>query len=67
MYHIGVILMKLIKQIMPMTNSSTTDNVKAEIKSKMKSPRISSINFIRQYARAYANTNSGQFSTLILN
>lgn len=48
-----------------MTNNSTTDKTKVEI--KMKSPRISSINLVREFARAYTSLNTDRFNQMILN
>lgn len=56
-------------QSMPMTNDSTIQDANREIHSKsMNSPRISTINLIRQFARAYVCVAGvGTLNSVILN
>ncbi len=51
-----------------MTNDSTTSSAKADVKSNiMKSPRQSSLMYVRQFARVCMNFGSPEHPMLIVN
>lgn len=51
-----------------MTNESTTSSAKADVKSNvLKSPRQSSVMYIRQFARVYMNFGNSDYSVFIVN
>lgn len=63
----GVILM-FFKNKMPMTNDSTILSIQFGVKGKeMKSPKAATINFIRQFARAYSSVEVTRCNQMILN
>lgn len=53
---------------MPMTNDSTTTPIQSDIINlNMKSPKASTINLIRQFARVYSSIEMRNCKTMVLN
>ena len=56
------------KNSIPMTKDSAASSLKADVKSMdMDSPRLSSLMFVRQFARVYMNFDIAQCSGPIMN
>ena len=51
-----------------MVNDSTTLSFKKDVKNQsLKTPRLSSLIFIRQFARVYMNNGNSELTSLIMN
>jgi len=57
-----------LQPLLPMTNDSTTSSAKADVKSNIiKSPRQSSLMYVRQFARVYMSFGNSDYSMFIVN
>lgn len=66
--NLRLLMIAPIKIPLPMTNDSSAKSLSPDTKTTvMKSPKFSTVNFLRQFARAYTNVNTMTFGNFIAN